>query len=167
MQTRPSHVVAAFGLSVVAALLLASVTIKGRRSARAELEQMVAIVPVSALDHYSTTVPYPNIDSKALTNENEGNSWIGTNDAFFNTNGGGYGWAHGARFQGLGAVFNDPLPEERFYETDGTAPKPICPGAWCEKTPLRLTYKDSREAETGDPAFPVAWGPCNIAIQDC
>lgn len=57
----------------------------------------------------------------SLSSENEGNSWIGTNDAFFNTNGGGYGWAHGARFQGLGAVFNDPLPEERFYETDGVS----------------------------------------------
>jgi len=36
----------------------------------------------------------------------------------------------------------------------------------CDETQFRA-YPDAREIETGDSEFPLAWGPCNIAIQDC
>mmetsp|Transcript_307 Transcript_307/g.657 ORF Transcript_307/g.657 Transcript_307/m.657 type:complete len:125 (+) Transcript_307:56-430(+) len=65
------------------------------------------------------------------------------------------------------------LPVERYYETDGVAygsmegvPPYKCPGAWCDETPFRV-YPDGREEFGAPKDFTMAWGPCNVAIQDC
>jgi hypothetical protein len=60
------------------------------------------------------------------------------------------------------------LPVERHWETDGWPTQVRCPGPWCEVEPYRNPqYPNNKAAFTGDKDFPLAWGPCNIAIQDC
>mmetsp|Transcript_29740 Transcript_29740/g.58183 ORF Transcript_29740/g.58183 Transcript_29740/m.58183 type:complete len:132 (-) Transcript_29740:142-537(-) len=60
------------------------------------------------------------------------------------------------------------LPVERHWETDGWPTMVKCPGAWCTVEPYRNpAYPNNKEAFTGDKDFPLAWGPCNIALQDC
>eukprot|EP00277_Geminigera_cryophila_P002421 CAMPEP_0179433910 /NCGR_PEP_ID=MMETSP0799-20121207/18245_1 /TAXON_ID=46947 /ORGANISM="Geminigera cryophila, Strain CCMP2564" /LENGTH=138 /DNA_ID=CAMNT_0021212203 /DNA_START=537 /DNA_END=951 /DNA_ORIENTATION=+ len=72
--------------------------------------------------------------------------------------GASYGLAARPRMMGL-SLDDDlakNLPEERVYETDGVAPMPRCPGAWCDKTPFRV-YPDGRAEFGVAPDMSMMW----------
>jgi len=139
------------------------------------------LAPMRSL-RYDTQVPYPNENALGQPSNNA-QSWMGTNVAYAGANGGGYGWARkpkatfsrlaaaGGRRQAQGrlqalGLETRSLPAGRHAMSDGVQTDPKCPGAWCDETPFRV-YPDGREGFTGDAEFPLHWGPCNIAIQDC